>query len=98
MAHRLAPHARADLDQIWDYILMETGSEITADRVIDTIVERFYLLAQWPRIGRVRSDLRRGLRSHPAGDYLIFYRINRAGIDILRVLHGRRDIAFLFRR
>jgi len=38
------------------------------------------------------------LRSHPAGDYLIFYRINRGGIDILRVLHGRRDIAFLFRR
>ena len=98
MAHRLALQARADLDQIWDYILLETGSETAANRTIDTIAERFYLLAQWPRIGRVRNDLRRGLRSHPAGDYLIFYRIDRVGIVILRVLHGRRDIAFLFRR
>jgi plasmid stabilization system protein ParE len=40
----------------------------------------------------------RETRSHPAGDYLIFYRIDRAGIIIPRVLHGRRDIAFLFRR
>ena len=97
MAHRLAPQARADLDRIWDFILTETGSETAADRTVDTIAERFYLLARWPRIGRPRNDLRRGLRSHPAGDYLIFYRIDRAGIIILRVLHGRRDIAFLFR-
>src|SRR6266571_9184742 len=67
MAHRLAPQARADLDQIWDYVLLETGSESTADRTIDTIAERFYLLAQWPRIGRVRNDLRRRLAQPPGG-------------------------------
>jgi toxin ParE1/3/4 len=96
VAHRLARQARADLDQIWDYIHSQTSNEAVADQVIDAIAERFGLLAQWPHIGRQRSDLRRGLRSHPVGNYLIFYRIQRAGIVILRVLHSRRDIAGLF--
>jgi toxin ParE1/3/4 len=97
LAHRLAPQARADLDQIWDYIFKETGGEAAADSTIDMIVERFLLLAKWPRIGRRRDDLRRGLRSYPAGNYLIFYRLYRAEIVILRILHGRRDIPYLFR-
>jgi toxin ParE1/3/4 len=97
MAHRIVPRARGDLDQIWDYIFTETGNEAAADRAVDAIIERFVLLSRWPRIGRARDDLRRGLRSHPAGDYLIFYRISRGGVVILRVLHGRRDIPPLFR-
>jgi toxin ParE1/3/4 len=71
MAHRIAPRARGDLDQIWDYIFTESGHEAAADRAVDAIVERFSLLAEWPRIGRMRNDLRRGLRSHLVGDYLI---------------------------
>jgi toxin ParE1/3/4 len=63
MAHRLAPQARNDLDEIWDYIFRESGSDIVADRTIDIIAERFSLLTQWPRVGRTRNDLRRGLRS-----------------------------------
>lgn len=97
MAHRLAPTARRDLDDIWDYIYQESGREAAADRTIDMIVERFSLLAQWPRSGRRRDDLRRGLRSYAAGNYLIFYRINRRDGTVLRVLHGRRDIPVLFR-
>jgi plasmid stabilization system protein ParE len=41
MAHRLAPHAERDLDDIWLYIAKESGSIDTANRVIDTITERF---------------------------------------------------------
>lgn len=33
------------------------------------------------------------LRSSPVGNYLIFYRPLPDGIEILRVLHGARDIA-----
>ncbi len=92
MAHRLAPRARSDLDDIWEYIASESGSETIADRHIDTITERFDLLSNWPRLGRARHDLRNGLRSHPAGDYVIFYRVHRRDVIILYVLHGRRDI------
>jgi hypothetical protein len=45
MAHRLAPQARAELDNIWSYIARESGNAAVADGVIDAITERFHLLA-----------------------------------------------------
>jgi plasmid stabilization system protein ParE len=45
MAHRLAPEAEADLDDIWYYLAKESQSVEVADRVIDWIAERFFLLA-----------------------------------------------------
>jgi toxin ParE1/3/4 len=98
MPHRLAPRARADLDEIWHYIAVESANEAVADRSIDFITERFFLLSDWPRLGRERNDLRRGLRSYPVGNYLIFYRVSCAGVVIQRVLHARRDIRRLFRQ
>jgi toxin ParE1/3/4 len=92
MALRLAPQPIADLDDIWDYIFSESGSEASADRAIDTIEVRFTTLSDWPRIGRQRDDLRRGYRSYPAGDYVIFYRIDGPDVVIQRMLHGRRDL------
>jgi toxin ParE1/3/4 len=73
-----------------------SGSTELADRFIDSVTARFCLLADHPRIGRRRPDLRAGLRSYPAGDYLIFYRLEGPDVLILRVLHGSRDIRALF--
>ena len=56
MAHRIAPEAEAELDNIWYYVAKESGSFQIADRLIDTITERFYLLACHPRIGRRRDE------------------------------------------
>ena len=75
MAHRLSSRARADLDEIWHHIVTEGGSESAADRIVDLITFRFLLLTEWPRLGRARNELRRGLRSLPVGDYVIFYRV-----------------------
>ena len=58
MAHRLAPQARAELSSIWTYIVQESDNLAAADGVIDAITERFYLLSQYPRMGRPRDDLR----------------------------------------
>lgn len=41
MAHRLAPEAEADLDNIWYYIASESGSLEIADKLIDSIADRF---------------------------------------------------------
>ncbi len=92
MAHRLAPQARAQLDHIWNYIASESGSVAAADRVIDAITERFYLLAQFPHMGHARDDLRSGLRSLPVGQYVIIYTIDDEDVHILYVFHGRQDI------
>jgi toxin ParE1/3/4 len=36
------------------------------------------------------------LRSHPAGAYVIYYREMKSGIEIVRVLHGARDVPRAF--
>ena len=43
-----------------------------------------------------RDDLSPGLRSIPHGNYLIFYRLMNNGIEIVRVLHGSRDLPSQF--
>jgi len=92
---RLSPEAESELDEIWIYLAHASGSAEIASRVIDDIVERFWLLARHPYIGRQRDDdLRPGLRSLVAGEYVIIHRVeNHGSILILHILHGRRDIA-----
>ncbi len=45
MAHRVAPSAEADLDDIWFHVAKESGSIEIANRLIDTVTERFLVLA-----------------------------------------------------
>jgi toxin ParE1/3/4 len=98
MAHRVAPEAEAELDNIWDYVAKESGSIEIADRLIDSIAERFYLLACHPHVGRRRDeDLRPGLRSFPVGEYVIIYRLKGEDVLILHVLRGSRNIEALLR-
>lgn len=61
---RLSPEAEAELDGIWIRIARDSASVDIAIRVVESIAERFWLLAQHPYLGRPRdADLRRGLRS-----------------------------------
>ena len=69
MAHRLAPQVEFELDDIWYYIARDSGSIEIADRLIDSITDRFFLLSHHPYVGRLRDDLRPGLRSFPVGQY-----------------------------
>lgn len=98
MAHRVAPEAEAELDNVWYYIAKASGSIEIADRVIDSITDRFFLLARYPHIGRRRDeDLRPGLRSFLAGEYVISYRIEDEDVLILHVIRASRDVEALFR-
>jgi toxin ParE1/3/4 len=93
MGFRLLPEAEAELDDIWLYIARESGSIEIANRLIDAITERFWLLAQYPQIGRRRDhDLRPGMRSFPVGEYVITYRVEGDDVLILHVMRGSRDI------
>ncbi len=48
MARRVAPRAESDLDEIWYYVAKESGSIEIANRLIDNITGRFFLLASFP--------------------------------------------------
>ncbi|MCU1261475.1 MAG: plasmid stabilization system [Bryobacterales bacterium] len=90
------PRADADLDEIWYYTAKESGSVETADRFIDPITDRFYLLSDNPDIGRRRDEyLRPGLRSFNIGQYLIIYRIENEDVVILYVVRGSRNLEAL---
>jgi toxin ParE1/3/4 len=90
----MRPRARSDLAEIWDYIADD--SEVRADTFIDSIDQKFQALAERPNIGHMRDNLAEGLRSFPVGRYVIFYRVLPEGIEIVRVLHGGRDLDSIF--
>lgn len=97
MAHRVAPQASADLDDIWYYIARESGDIEVANRLIDSISDRFFLLARHPYLGRSRGeDFGAGARSFPVGEYVIVYCVEDEDVLILRVAHGSRDIDAIF--
>lgn len=99
MGQLRTPQADSDLDEIWYYIAAKSRSIEIADRLIDSITDRFFLLASHPNLGRARDeDLRPGLRSFPVGEYVIIYRIQDEDVLILRVLRGSRNIEALFGR
>ena len=54
------------------------------------------MLARMPGLGRVRHDLLIQMRSFPVGRYIIFYQATTDGIEVLRVLHGSRDVPGAF--
>lgn len=68
MAHRVAPRAEVDLDDIWLYVARESSSIEIANRVVDTITARFHMLANFPYMGRSREDLGPGYRSLAVGE------------------------------
>ena len=86
----LQPRAKADLSEIWEFIAEDSDDQ--ADAFIDLIDQKFQLLAQQSGLGRRREELAEGLRSFPVGRYVIFYLPIPGGVQIVRVLHGARDI------
>jgi toxin ParE1/3/4 len=86
--------ALRDLEEIHDHIAADNPS--VAARWIDRIEEGCRKLAEMPGMGREREELAAGLRSFPVGVYIVFYREVEDGIQVIRVLHGARDLDTLF--
>jgi toxin ParE1/3/4 len=89
MPYRLSPLAERDLDEIWIYVA-EHANPTTADRLIEAIAERFNLLADQPRMGRLRPEFGEGVRSFVVEHHVVYYCLEH-DVLIARVLHGRRD-------
>jgi toxin ParE1/3/4 len=82
--------AEEDLIDIWLYIADDDVG--AADRVLDHIAETFVLLRDQPGLGPERPDIAPDLRYFPVQSYLILYRQIMNGIEVVRVVHGARDL------
>ena len=91
------PAADADIDKAF-YDYQEKSGLETAFRFVDAVRESFELLVQMPYIGSPREFRHSRVRNMRMwivkgfSDYLIFYRPTDDTVEVLRVLHGKRDI------
>lgn len=91
---RIAKAASQDLQGIFDYLAEQNVA--AAKNVASRLIETCTLLAERPAIGTLRPELAESVRTFspgkPASNYVILYRAISSRIEIIRVLHGARDI------
>jgi plasmid stabilization system protein ParE len=91
VACEISPEALDDLQIIRDFIALDSAA--AGDRMIDQFLDAFEHLAAWPKTGHARPDLTtRVVRFWAVGSYLVVYREQTDGIQIVAVLHGSRDV------
>jgi toxin ParE1/3/4 len=90
------PRAADDIVEIFATIAHDDLR--AAERFEAAVRRECGLLATFPHLGRARGfrspDLQ-GLRSRPIsgfGSWLLFYRITADAVEIVRLLHGARDL------
>jgi toxin ParE1/3/4 len=85
---RFSRRAEADLLSIGDYTLRKWG-KAQAALYLGELEVCCQMLADNPASGRLCDDIRPGLRCHEHGRHVAFYREERGGILISRILHQR---------
>jgi toxin ParE1/3/4 len=98
----IRPRVFDDLDQIAAYI--QKDNPPAALRFLEQAERTFASLAEMPGMGSsyaVRRSKFGDLRCFPVSgfrNYLIFYDRTESTVEIVRVLHGARNLAALLRR
>lgn len=93
MRIRRLPRAIRDVDDIWLHIAADDPAAAT--RLVERLAAGVARLAEFPESGRARPEIGAGARSVPIGSYLVLYRLNGDCVDIVRVIHGAREISGL---
>jgi len=89
-----APKAEQDLEEIGDYIARDNPERALS--FVEEIEQHCYRVAETPTAFPERDDIAQGLRMAVHGKYLILYRILTDCVQIVRVVHGARNLTDLF--
>jgi toxin ParE1/3/4 len=90
-SYQLSQEADNDLQEIYDY----TAANFGADQAIKYLIgldDLFHAVCAQPHTGRMRDEIRKGVRSSSYFSHIVFYRVLERHIRIVRVLHASRDI------
>ena len=85
---RFSRRAEDDLLSIADYTLRKWG-KTQAAHYLGGLEECCQMLADNPALGRLCEYIRPGLRRREHGKHVLFYRQERGGILVSRILHQR---------
>jgi len=85
-----SPQAEADLEALLE--ALHRRDPAIAERYATAFHEKGRMLAQFPELGRLRTEIAPHVRSTLVHPYVLFYRIVGDEVQILRILHGRRDL------
>lgn len=88
------PLAEEDLNEIWFEIALDNIR--AADETVDQIRNRTTQLSLFPESGRLRLDIANDVRSLVVGNYIVLHRIGDEVVDVVRIVHGARDLTTLF--
>jgi toxin ParE1/3/4 len=96
-SYLFTPQALGDLLDIWSFIAQNNPT--AADRVEEAVFGACDFLADSPLAGRVRKEFTpRPVRFwvvQPYPSYLIVYDPEKKPLQIIRILHGTRDLPSL---
>lgn len=87
----LSEVARADLIDIWR-TTFETWGPDQADTYLDDIDRAMNGLIANPLIGADCSDIVQGVRRQITGRHVVFYRVSKDTVFVIRVLHQSMDM------
>lgn len=82
--------AQQDLEEILDYLDAQSGD--ASDRLAVKFDESCEHYAKHPQIGASATEYAPNLRCFTVWNYAIFYRSTADGIELIRIIHGARDI------
>jgi len=88
--YTFSPRARGDLEEIWSYTA-ERWAQTQAESYMRTIQEAIESVAITPRRGRNCDEIRPGYFKLAVGSHIVFYRLTKSAIDVVRILHQRMD-------
>ncbi len=95
---RIRPRADSDIDEATDHYLSEAGITV-ATRFQDAIEQTWSVIREQPELGAAPEWLssrllgcRKWQVAKPFQIYQVFYCVSDDFLDVVRVLHGSRDI------
>lgn len=90
----LTAAARADVEEIHDFIYLDNPAAAARVRVV--LRDAMRRLAVNPKLGHLRQDLAdETLRFWQVYSYLVVYRPDTDPLQVVRVLHASRDVRSL---
>src|SRR5215208_1005045 len=98
-SHRLrwSSTAEQDLREAWRYYVSVASADV-ADKMLNRLKDASRKAAEQPLLRRPRDDIAPGTRSVLVHPYAVFYRVADDAVEVMRVLHQRRDLAELLGR